>query len=144
VRPLLLVVASLAGSGGLTVGLSTSHAGSRPVALKLKFVSTLECGRPIGPPLVVNLPPAEGVPQKIAASAVLVNGSAAESVALSNRVVTIKVARPEVICMVLSRGPVTIAFTRAARLGNPARPGTYRVSVHRGTQNVSGTFTIQK
>jgi hypothetical protein len=144
VRLLALAVASLAGSGGLTVGLSNSHPSARQVAVKLEFSAILECGRPIGPPMTVTLPSAERVPSKIAARDVLVSGSAAESVTVSRRVVTIKVARPEVICTVLSRGLVTIALTRAAKLGNPATAGTYRVFVHRGTQNVSGTFVIQK
>lgn len=141
---LAVAFASLAGSGGLTVGLSSDHPAARPVALKLKFSSILECGRPIGPPITVALPTADQVPSRISARNVLVNGTAPESVAVSGHVVTIKVARPEVICTVLSRGSVTIAFTRAAKLGNPANAGTYRVSVRRGTQNVNGTFVIQK
>jgi hypothetical protein len=142
VRLLVLVALSLAGAGGLSIGLSSEQPAARPVMLKLKFTSVLQCGLPIGPPLAVTLPAAERVPQKVAADAVLVNGKAAESVTVSSHVVTVKVARPEVVCTVISRGPVTVRFARAANLGNPAQPGTYRVVIHRGTQTVSGTFTV--
>jgi hypothetical protein len=144
VRVLALALASLAGSGGLTIGLTSARPGTRPIALKLTFSTILQCGLPIGPPISVTFPAAERVPSKIAPRDVLVGGDAAESVSVSRHVVTIKVARPEVICTVLGRGPVTIAFTRAANLGNPAHAGTYRVFVHRGTQTVSGTFSIRK
>jgi hypothetical protein len=141
---LALAVASVAGAGGLGIGLSSVRPAGRPVAVKLSFSSILQCGLPLGAPITVTFPAAERIPSKITARAVLVNRSAAESVAVSGHVVTIKVAPPEVICMVIARGPVTIAFTRAANLGNPGHAGAYRISVDRGRQTVTGTFSIQK
>lgn len=143
-RLLLLAVAAMAGSTGLTVGVSSNRPGAQSVAVKLKFASELQCGIPVGPPLVVTFPAAERVPRVIARSTVLVNGRAAAAVTVTGHTVSAKVNRPEVLCDVLSRGPLAIAFSRAAKLGNPAAAGTYRVSVRRGTQTVSGAFTIQK
>ena len=64
-RLLLLTAAWLGGSGGLTVGVSDTHPGVRPVALKVKFGSQLQCGQAIGPPLAVTFPAAERVPRTI-------------------------------------------------------------------------------
>jgi hypothetical protein len=142
VRLLLLAFASLAGSGGLSVGVSNSHPAARPVALKLKFGSELQCGQPVGPPLTVTLPAAERVPRKIAPSTVVVNGGKPSSVTVAGRMLTIRIPRPEVLCDVIGPGTIAITFTRASNLGNPARIGTYHVSVHRGTQVVTGTLAI--
>jgi hypothetical protein len=142
VRLLLLAAMSMAGSGGLTIGLSNAHPAARPVALRLRFDSLLQCGQPVGPPVSVELPAAERVPRKIAPATVIVNGGTPSSVTVSGRLLTIRIPRPEVLCDVIARGTIGITFTRAANLGNPARAGTYRVSVHRGTQDVSATFVI--
>ena len=143
-RLLLLTAAWLGGSGGLTVGVSDTHPGVRPVALKVKFGSQLQCGQAIGPPLAVTFPAAERVPRTISSNTVRVNGKPPASVTVSGRQLTIRISRPEVLCDVIGPGTIAIAFTRAANLGNPPRAGTYRVSVRRGTQNVDGTFAIHK
>ena len=143
-RLLLLTAAWLGGSDGLTVGVSDTHPGVRPVALKVKFGSQLQCGHVVGPPLAITLPSAERMPRTVSPNAVLVNGKPSASVTLSGHLLTIRTARPQVLCDVIGPGTVAIALTRTANLGNPAHAGTYRVSVRRGTQTVSGTFAIHK
>ena len=141
-RLLPLAATALLASGGLTVGVSSPHAGARGVVLKLEFTTELQCGRPIGPPIVVALPAAEHVPRRISRSSILVSGTAPEAVSVLRHSVLMKISRPQVICDVIGPGPVTILFTRAAKLGNPAQRGTYHASVRRGTQTVRGTFTV--
>ncbi len=143
-RLLALAVSALLASGGLTVGDSSPHAGARAVVLKLKFTAELQCGRPIGPPIVVALPATEHVPRRISRSSILVNGAAPAAVSLLRHSVVMKISHPQVICDVIGPGPVTILFTRAAKLGNPVKPGMYEVTVHRGTQTVRGTFSVTK
>jgi len=142
VRLLVLAVAAVTGSSALTVGLSDHRPGAPRVGLRLTFESELQCGIPIGPPLVVTLPAAERVPRAVARTAVIVNRQPAAGVTVTGHVLAVKVTRPEVLCDVIGRGTVTIAFTRAAGLGNPSRMGAYRVSVRRGTQTVTGTIVI--
>jgi hypothetical protein len=142
VRLLPLAVAALAGTGGVTVGISNRLVGARPVALTLRFTSVLQCGQPIGPPITVVFPAREVVPRRIPTTAVTVNGGAPSSVTVSGRMVTLRIPRPEVVCDVIGPGRIAITFARAAKLGNPARIGTYRVLVHRGTQDVTGTFSV--
>ena len=57
-RLLVLAVAAVTGSSALTVGLSDHRPGAPRVGLRLTFESELQCGIPIGPPLVVTLPAA--------------------------------------------------------------------------------------
>jgi hypothetical protein len=144
VRLPLLAVALLTGSAGLSVDVSSHHPGARPVALKLKFDSMLQCGIPVGPPLVVTLPTAAHVPRKVPRTAVLVNGQPSASVTVTGHVLAVRVAHPEVLCDVIGRGTISIAFTHAVGLGNPAASGTYRISVRRGTQVETGTLAIRK
>ena len=39
-------------------------------------------------------------------------------------------------------GPMSLAFARAAGLGNPARAGSYGVGVGRGRQTLHGTLRV--
>jgi hypothetical protein len=63
---------------------------------------------------------------------VLVNGKALE-VTLTGHAATIAVPKTTgLTCEVIGPGTVSIVFTRAAGLGNPTTPGTYRVSLRVG------------
>jgi hypothetical protein len=80
----------------------------------------------------VRFPAAATVPASIARSAVLVDGKAAPSVSVAGHTVSVALPpRPQVMCDAIGPGKLTIAFTHAARLGNPTRAGTYAVTATR-------------
>ena len=90
----------------------------------------MQCGYPGPGPVVVTFPAAERVPARIAASAVLVNGKAAPAASVSGARVRIALpAAPRIMCDEIGPGTLTVAFTRAANLGNPALRGSYRLAV---------------
>jgi hypothetical protein len=92
----------------------------------------------------VRFPPAEHVPRAIASTAVLVNGKPSVGVRVSGQTVSVALAPPpQVMCMVIGPGRLTIGFTRAAGLGNPMRPGSYKVTATRGAATFSAPFTIR-
>src|ERR1700730_17768988 len=116
-------------SQGITVALSTDRAGERPVTLTLRLSYQMRCGNPGPGSLVVSFPADERLPARIPASAVLLNGRTAPSVTRHGNNVTIPLPRRHGIsCNVIGPGSVTVVFTAAARLGNPAQAGSYPLS----------------
>jgi hypothetical protein len=49
---------------------------------------------------------------------------------------------PEVICQSIGLGTLTLAFTPAARLGNPLTPGAYTVRARVGGRSFTAPLTI--
>jgi len=120
-------------------------AGARPAALTLTLRYEMQCGRPGAGPIVVSLPAAERVPHAIARANVLVDGKAPRSVSVSGHAVTIALVLPHgITCMVIGPGTLTVSFTRAAGLGNPAAAGRYRAGVRVGARTFAPRFTIRK
>jgi hypothetical protein len=104
----------------------------------------MQCGYPGPGPVVVRLPAAAHVPPTIPRAAVLVDGRPATGVQVGGRTVGVGLPpRPQVMCDVIGPGKLTIEFTPAAGLGNPARPGTYSITARRGTSAFSARFTIR-
>ena len=130
--------------GSATAAPTSLRAGARPVALGLVLSYEMQCGYPGPGPVTVRFPAREHVPPAIPASSVLVAGKPAPGVSVSGRTVTVTLAPPPpVMCDVIGPGRLTIEFTRAAGLGNPAQPGTYRIAATRGTASFSAPFTIR-
>ena len=127
----------------MAVTVSNHRHGARPVTLILRFNGLVQCGTVAGSPLVLTLPAQARVPGTIPPQAVLVNGLRAGRVAVSGRRLTITPKHPPVVCTVLMNGPIVLALTRGARIGNPARAGTYVLTVRRGTTTVRGTMAIR-
>ena len=127
----------------LTVGASTHAAGARPVRLTLTFRYEMKCNYPGAGPLVVTFPPAVRLPKRFAAGSVTLAGKPLAA-KRNQRHVTMTVPRPTgVVCGVIAPGSVKLVFTRKARLGNPARPGSYRFSATHLTHDFSGTLAIK-
>jgi hypothetical protein len=141
---LAVALALLQGAGALAVTVSSDQAGASGVATMLRLRTELQCGTASGPPLVVVFPAAERVPRRLSPGAVRVNGRPVEAATVTGGRVSVRVARPQVICDVIAPGTITIVFTRAAGLGNPPRPGSYAVSVRRGRRTFVGTLTIER
>jgi hypothetical protein len=116
----------------LSVRLSSTRAGARPVVLKLTVRTELQCGRLVGGTVAVRLPRGAHVPRSISRSAALIGGKPAAGVAIAGRTLTIAVPQPRgVICTVIGPGRAVVTLTRAAGLGNPARAGRYLYAVER-------------
>jgi|SRR5581483_2249900 len=128
----------------LTVGVSSPKAGARPVAVTLKIVTELQCGRLTGGPLVFRFPAAERLPKTIPASGVSISGQAAESVAVAGRNVTVSLKpRTGIICDVIALGTAPVVFTKSANMGNPVRAGLYTVSLVRGHAATAARFRVR-
>jgi hypothetical protein len=127
----------------VTVTLSSTHAGARPVVLTLAVRTELQCGRLIGGALVVRLPAQERMPATVAATAVLVGGKPSGAVAVAGHILTVSIPRPRaMMCDVIGPGTVTLVLTRSANLGNPKNAGTYPLVVSRGTQQFKTQLKI--
>jgi hypothetical protein len=130
-------------SGSATAVATPGAAGERPAALTLKLRYEMTCGQPGTGPVVVVLPARMLVPASIARAAVLVRGRAAPSVHVNGHVIVIGLPRPpEVICQSIGLGTLTLAFTPAARFGNPLAPGTYNVRARVGGRSFTAALTI--
>lgn len=129
-------------SSAVTATLSTAQPAARPVQLALSFDTSLVCGRPLGP-TAVTLPAAVHVPAAIARTDVLVDGRPAGRVTVTGHLVTVTSVTPTgMMCHSVVLGPMALTFTKAAGLGNPARPGTYIVAVRRGQRTLHGPLGI--
>jgi hypothetical protein len=126
----------------IAVILSSHAAAARPVRLELRTTISMQCGWP-GPEIDVVFPSAERLPAAIPRSAVLVDGEPATAASRSGRTVSLALARPQVLCDVIGPAVVRVTFARAAGIGNPARPGAYRVEMSHGSTSARGAFTVR-
>ena len=140
--PVLAAQSPLATS--LTVALSSSRAGAAPVAITLQFGYEMQCGYPGPGPVLVRFPPAERLPKAIPTGSVRVDGSSQPAARQTGSTVSITLPpAPAIMCDVIGPGRLTIAFSRAAGLGNPARAGAYPVSATRQATPFSARFVIR-
>jgi hypothetical protein len=131
----------LASSASISV--SSSRAGERPVALTLTLRYEMQCGYPGSGSLTVKLPAQEQLPASFSSASALLDGSrVAVAVAAGKQLRVELPARPHVMCDVIGPGKLTLAFTKAARLGNPAKAGTYSVSAQAGSRSFNATLRI--
>jgi hypothetical protein len=139
-----LAASANAGLGQSSSGTISSHlAGARPVTLTLKLGYEMQCGYPGPGPVVVTFPKAWRLPATLGATPVLVDGKAAVSASLSGHTVRIGLApAPRIMCDVIGPGMLTIQFTRAADLGNPAVAGTTDVTAERANESFRIPFSI--
>ena len=114
---------------------------SQPAALTLQATFELQCGR--AGDVAVGLPGALHW-RSLTASAVTVNGIHPLVVkSTAQHVVQITMGPPRgVICDSIGPGRVTVRFTRAAGLVNPAHAGTYAVWLRARGQTATGWLHI--
>ncbi len=128
----------------MSVALSTSRPGARPVAVMLTLRYEMQCGYPGPGPVVVRLPAREHIPAALPAGAVLVNGRAATAAVAAGSSLRVALPpRPQVMCDVIGPGRLTIAFGRRAGLGNPGVPGGYTVTARRQSSAFAAHFAIR-
>jgi hypothetical protein len=130
----LLVAAQPAGArskaapiGGSSMSvLATPHTPSaHPVRLLVTLRYEMQCNYPGAGPLVVTFPSAVKLPHRFAPNTVkLARKPIAAKV--NGRRVTVTIPPPSgTLCSLRGPGSVTLTFTRAAKLANPARVGSY-------------------
>jgi hypothetical protein len=100
-----------------------------PAAHSVRLLVTLrydmQCNYPGAGPLVVTFPSAMKVPHRFAAGTVKLAGKQIAAT-VNRRRVTVTVPPPSgTLCSLRGPGSVTLTFTRAAKLANPARPGSF-------------------
>ena len=130
-KPQLPVPLPLTGSA--TAVAAPATAGARPAVLTLKIRYEMQCGWPGAGPLVVSLPKAQHVPHTLAPRTVVVDGKPPASASLTGHVIVLGLPpRHGITCMLIGPGTLTVVFTRAAGLGNPAAAGSYPIAVRIG------------
>jgi hypothetical protein len=126
----------------LTVKLSSHQAGAKGVTLTLTYSAMLQCGRPRGT-ASVHLPASVGLPAKIAASDVRMNGRLVASAVIRKHVLSVSAPRlTGMTCDSITSGKVILIVSADARLSNPAKAGTYTASVVSAGSVHSGKYTV--
>ena len=129
--------------GGLTATAVPARAGAMPAVLTLRGTFELQCGRPRGDSVAVVLPSASRLTRPMAGGSVLVDGRPASAVRVRGSVVTLGLTRASgAICDVIGQGTITVVFTRAARIGNPPRAGSYGVTMENGGLTARGRLAV--
>ena len=105
---------------------SSYEPGAHGVRLTFTLHYWMQCGYPGAGPLVVTFPKGMRLPDQLASGAVRLAGKPVAS-EVHGRQVTVTVApHTGVLCDLMSRGSLKLAFTRLAKLSNPTRAGSYR------------------
>jgi hypothetical protein len=84
------------------------------------------------------------MPASISPDAVTVNGQPSDAVEVTGHVIGIRLPAPTTTCYAITDGPVTVVFTRLARLANPAHAGTYALTLVRGASTFRGELVVRK
>jgi hypothetical protein len=90
----------------------------------------MQCNYPGAGALVVTFPSAVKLPRRLAAGTVKLAGNPIAAT-VDGRRVTVTVPPPTgTLCSLRGPGSVTLSFTRAAKLANPARTGSFAFKVN--------------
>ena len=105
---------------------SSPHAArAHAVRLTVTLRYRMQCGYPGAGPLVVIFPSALKLPRRFAPGTATLDGKPIAATVKKRRV-TVNIPPPNgVLCNIMDAGSVTLSFTRAAKLANPARAGFY-------------------
>jgi hypothetical protein len=127
----------------LRVTLSSRAPDARP-ALTIQLLQVeLQCGQPGATPITITLPAAEKVPNRVALAAITVSGRQAATVTRHRHRITVTpAAQTGITCHVIAPGTLVIRIDKSAKLGNPGRPGRYRIAVDRGSLHLQTSITI--
>ena len=130
----LLVAAQPAGAGSSVAPIGTSSMSvlaspHTPSAHAVRLLVTLryemQCDYPGAGPLVVTFPSAVKLPHRFAGSAVKLAGKPIAATVDRRRVTVTVPPHSGTLCSLRGPGSVTLTFTRAAKIANPARAGSF-------------------
>jgi hypothetical protein len=111
--------------------------------LRLTLRYEMQCGYPGAGPLAVKFPAALKLPSRFAAGSVRLGGKAIAP-KVNGREVTVTIPPPTgTLCGTIGPGRTVLAFTVAAKLVNPARPGSYSFRATHGTHAFAAKLAIK-
>jgi hypothetical protein len=145
---LVVVPSAGAGSPPRSIGASmTITASPNTVRVNTRLRVTLryemQCGYPGAGPLVVTFPAALKLPSRFAAGSVRLGGKTIAP-KIHGRTVRVTIPPPTgTLCGTIGPGRVVLAFTRSARLMNPARAGSYSFRAAHGTHAFAAKLAIK-
>jgi hypothetical protein len=126
----------------MAIAASPGAAGAHRVRLVVTLRYRMQCSYPGAGPVVVTFPSALQLPKQFASGTVKL---ARKAVAASTKGQNVTVTVPPhkgVLCSMLGPGSVTILFTRAAKLTNPARAGSYRFRATHGKHSFRAKLVV--
>ena len=127
----------------MAIAASSHKRGARGVRLTFTLHYWMQCEYPGAGPLVLTFPKAVKLPAQLASGAVQLAGKPVAS-QVDGRQVTVMVApHTGILCDLMSRGSLRLAFTSLANLSNPTRAGSYRFAARHGQLALTATLTIK-
>jgi hypothetical protein len=130
-------------AGKAAVVATPNSAGAKPARLKISVSLELRCAQPGPTAIVVALPRAWRVPKSLVRRAVWIDNAHPIGVTRSHHTLTLQPKAPTGTCTVMAPGTITVKFTRAAKLGNPRKPGRYTIHTSVGTLTFSARVSIK-
>jgi hypothetical protein len=127
----------------MTVTASSHVAGARRVRLTLTLRYEMQCDYPGGGPLVVTFPKGLRLPRNFAAGTVRLEGNPVAAKVAGAQVTVTVAPHKGILCDVMGRGSLTLAFTRDAKLANPRRAGSYRFRATHGRRSFTAKLAIR-
>ena len=109
----------------MAIAASPRAAGAHRVRLAVTLRYRMQCGYAGAGPLVVKFPSALKLPRQFASGTVKLAGKAVAASTKGQNVTVTVPPHKGVLCSMLGPGSVTLLFTRAAKLTNPAQAGSY-------------------
>jgi hypothetical protein len=128
----------------MKVSASTHVAGAHRVRLTIALTYEMQCGYPGAGPIVVTFPSAAKLPAEFAPGSVKLSGKAVAATINGRKVSVTVPPHNGVLCGTIGPGRVTIAFTRAAKVGNPAHAGSYRFTAAHAKRTFSAKLAITR
>src|SRR5579862_5900977 len=112
-----------------TVALSSTRVGKRPVAVTLTLGYEMQCGYPGSGSLIVALPVTEQLPNSFPGASAVLNGRSVRLGFAAGKALRVTLPpRPKIMCDVIGPGSLKLVLTKAAKLGNPRKAGSYVIS----------------
>ncbi len=128
----------------MTVTASTHDAKARAVRFTVTLRYEMQCAYPGPGPLVVTFPSALKPPADFAAGTVLLSGKPVAATVSGRQVAVTVPPHKGMLCDIVAPGSLTLVFTHAAKLANPARAGSYRFTATHGRRAFTAALTIKR
>lgn len=127
----------------MTASATPRMAGARAVRLRLTLRYEMRCGYPGAGRLLVTFPSAMHLPQRLAFGAVRLAGKPRAVKVEGHRVTVTVPPHKGMLCDLMGPGALTLAFTRAAKLANSARAGSYVIKATHGGRFFAAGLAIE-
>jgi hypothetical protein len=147
----LLVLVPLAGAASrkptlltqsMTVTAAPHAAAAQAVRLTVTLHYEMQCGYAGAGPLVVTFPAAVKLPQRFAKGAVQLAGKSVAALVQARRVTVLIPPHKGLMCDLMGPGSVALTFTKAAKVANPAKAGSYRFTATHTNKSFAGTLAV--